>query len=182
MSRIAKPPPVTAKIYRHFASITIGLTLCVALFANGEAREDAQQRVIATVDKANQIKREASDMPARQFRVGNLDDNSGGSFGGDSGVVIAGGSGGEEISGGDEFGLTSPHGTMASGEYEMGAERASESQPAQQSQASSAADGTTAPAPSIAKRRKPPAPTQSQIDKILAASRARSGSGSTSSD
>lgn len=182
MSRIAKPLPVSPKIYRHFASITIGLTFCVALFANGEAREDAQQRVVAAVDKANQIKHEASDMPARQFRVGNLDDNSGGSFGGDSGVVIAGGGGGSEVSGGDEFDLTSSRGTMVSGEYEVGAERPGESQTAQPTEVRSAADSTVSPATSAAKRRKPPPPTQAQINQILAASRARSGSGSTSSD
>ena len=39
MANFAASPLVNAKLYRHFAAVTFAITLCVALFANGEARQ-----------------------------------------------------------------------------------------------------------------------------------------------
>lgn len=39
MANLAIAPVVNAKLYRHFAAVTFAITLCVALFANGEARQ-----------------------------------------------------------------------------------------------------------------------------------------------
>ncbi len=39
MANLAVTPLVNAKLYRHFAAVTFAVTLCVALFANGEARQ-----------------------------------------------------------------------------------------------------------------------------------------------
>ena len=45
MANLATAPLVNTKHYRHFATVTIAITLCVALFANGEARQVVGERV-----------------------------------------------------------------------------------------------------------------------------------------
>ena len=45
MANLAATPLVNAKLYRHFAAVTFAITLCVALFANGEARQVAGDAV-----------------------------------------------------------------------------------------------------------------------------------------
>lgn len=45
MANLAIAPVVNAKLYRHFAAVTLAITLCVALFANGEARQVIDDRV-----------------------------------------------------------------------------------------------------------------------------------------
>ena len=52
MANLAIAPLVNAKVYRHFAAVTFAITLCVAMFANGEARQ--------VVDEGVAIQREAS--------------------------------------------------------------------------------------------------------------------------
>ncbi len=37
-------PPIPLKMYRHFAIVTIALTACLALFADGENREFAEEQ------------------------------------------------------------------------------------------------------------------------------------------
>lgn len=39
MSRVAKTLPVSPQMFRHFAIITVGITLCIAMFADGESRQ-----------------------------------------------------------------------------------------------------------------------------------------------
>ena len=39
MANLAIAPVVNAKVYRHFAAVTFAITLCVAMFANGQARQ-----------------------------------------------------------------------------------------------------------------------------------------------
>lgn len=39
MKELLASIPVPAKMYRHFATITIAITACIALFADGERRE-----------------------------------------------------------------------------------------------------------------------------------------------
>lgn len=45
MSRIAKSSPVSAKMYRHFAAITVAITAALAMFADGESREAVEEQV-----------------------------------------------------------------------------------------------------------------------------------------
>ena len=57
MANLAIAPLVNAKLYRHFAAVTFAITLCVALFANGEARRVvgdgvSQQREAARLRQA----------------------------------------------------------------------------------------------------------------------------------
>ena len=39
MASLIATPALNAKVYRHFAGVTLAITACVALFANGEARQ-----------------------------------------------------------------------------------------------------------------------------------------------
>ena|GEM_PF-5183679 len=45
MSRIEPTIPVTAKMYRHFAIITICITACLAMFADGENRQQIENHI-----------------------------------------------------------------------------------------------------------------------------------------
>ena len=81
MANLALAPVVNAKLYRHFAAVTFAITLCVALFANGEAR----QVVGDDVDDQRQAAK-LRDAEARKFGVKKLGDNrsnSSASFGSD---------------------------------------------------------------------------------------------------
>ncbi len=46
MSRVAPAIPVTAKMYRHFAIVTVGITACLAMFADGENREAVHDSIV----------------------------------------------------------------------------------------------------------------------------------------
>jgi len=58
MSRHAPAIPVNAKMYRHFAIITVAITACLAMFADGENRE--------TVERAMAEKKYNSDLMKRE--------------------------------------------------------------------------------------------------------------------
>ena len=45
MARAAPTIPVSAKMYRHFAVITVGITGCLALFADGEQQEAIRDQI-----------------------------------------------------------------------------------------------------------------------------------------
>ena len=47
MSRPIRTQPIPAKIYRHFAVVTIAITLCIAMFADGENRQALEQQFAA---------------------------------------------------------------------------------------------------------------------------------------
>ena len=47
MARREQSTAVTAKMYRHFAVLTVAVTLMVGLFADGETREAAASEVRA---------------------------------------------------------------------------------------------------------------------------------------
>ena len=70
MANLALAPVVNAKLYRHFAAVTFALTLCVALFANGEARQVAG----GVVDDQRQAAK-LRDAEARKFGTKKLGDN-----------------------------------------------------------------------------------------------------------
>ena len=47
MSRAAPTIPVSAKMYRHFAVVTVTITTCLAIFADGENRQALAEEVAA---------------------------------------------------------------------------------------------------------------------------------------
>ena len=75
MANLAIAPVVNAKLYRHFAAITIAVTLCVALFASGEARqvvndEVSEQQQTVKLQEANAKKVGVKQIGDRRSRVG----------------------------------------------------------------------------------------------------------------
>lgn len=77
--------PVPAKMYRHFATVTIVITACIALFADGERRE-----AIGAEIKADQQRQEMRALDAQRngpAKVGaDRQFHSGGGWGSESGV------------------------------------------------------------------------------------------------
>lgn len=61
MSRIAAALPVDARMYRHFAAITLAVTALVALFADGENRQ-----AIADEVEARETRRELREQQAER--------------------------------------------------------------------------------------------------------------------
>ena len=45
MRRAAPPLPISPKLLKHFAVVTLVLTACIAMFADGESREAIQDQV-----------------------------------------------------------------------------------------------------------------------------------------
>ena len=75
MANLAIAPVVNAKLYRHFAAMTVAITLCVALFANGEARqvvgdELSQEREATRLSAANTKKFGAKQIGDRRSGIG----------------------------------------------------------------------------------------------------------------
>lgn len=113
MSRVALAMPVNARMYRHFAAITLAVTGLVALFADGESRESIRNEVEARetrralreeqAEKHN-FRRDIAPAPARAQTGGG---------GWDSGAPTADG----DMSGSyipDDMELAEPSGDMAS--------------------------------------------------------------------
>lgn len=81
MSRIAKPMPVSSKMYRHFAVLTVVITAGLAFFASGE-----QSNSMAAELAAKQAKRDAQHEQDKvrlaEVQRSNLRDARGGGGGG----------------------------------------------------------------------------------------------------
>lgn len=84
MKELLASIPVPAKMYRHFATITIVITACIALFADGERRE-----AIGAEIRANQQRQEMRALDAQRngpSKVGaDRQVNRGAGFGSESG-------------------------------------------------------------------------------------------------
>lgn len=72
MSRIAKPGAVPPKMYRHFAVITIAITGCVALFADGDKREMVKDEFAKREMRNEMLEAEAQKMGARRLAVNGM--------------------------------------------------------------------------------------------------------------
>ena len=82
MARAAPTFPITPKMFRHFAAITIVSTLALAFFANGENQEMVEEEL------AKQELRAKEKKPPVELAVV-LKDNRTGSFGPDPGMPPA---------------------------------------------------------------------------------------------
>ena len=72
MSRIAKPQMFSSKVYRHFAVITIAVTACIGLFADGENTEAVRSRIEERQSRNHVLKAEAEKLGARRLTAGKL--------------------------------------------------------------------------------------------------------------
>ena len=67
MANLVIAPVVNAKVYRHFAAVTFAITLCVALFANGEAHQVADDNISEQQQKAKLRKADAKKFGAKRI-------------------------------------------------------------------------------------------------------------------
>jgi hypothetical protein len=67
MAILATAPLVNARHYRHFAAITLAITLCVAMFASGEARQVVSDQVAQDAESVHLREVEASKFGPRQI-------------------------------------------------------------------------------------------------------------------
>ncbi len=72
MSRIATALPVTPKLYKHFAIVTLVITLGMAMFANGEGHQAVADEIAAREAKNQLLRDEATQIGPRHFRINNL--------------------------------------------------------------------------------------------------------------
>jgi hypothetical protein len=76
---MAAPPPLFAvpkNLYKHFAVVTVAITFCVALFADGAQREEIAEQISAhQAAKAREMKQ---NLPPDGRMVGGMRDNRGG--------------------------------------------------------------------------------------------------------
>ena len=72
MHPAARPLPVSPKAFRHFAAITVAITVCVALFADGESREALSAGIEARQDRNALLKTEADKLGTRHFAARQL--------------------------------------------------------------------------------------------------------------
>ena len=83
MANLAIAPLVNAKVYRHFAAVTFAITLCVAMFANGQARQVVDEGL---ADRRDEMR--LSEANTKKFGVKQIGDRRSvigtrGGFGGD---------------------------------------------------------------------------------------------------
>ena len=72
MSRISRKQTVSPKVYRHFATITVIVTACTAMFADGETTEAVTDRIAAREARNGLLTVESSKVGARHVKVAKL--------------------------------------------------------------------------------------------------------------
>jgi hypothetical protein len=166
MSRIARNQTVSPKVYRHFAVITVILTACTAMFADGEATGTVADRMAERGARNELLSVESQKVGARHVKMAKLNlrnekrsyfafapempenaANDGAAYQGDSGIVAAP----------RASRVGPPMGPPGAGQdtAESGSAARQRSKPRQAS--------------------KPAAPSADQLETLLAQSRARSG-------
>jgi len=167
MARAAPTLPISPRLFRHFAVITVAITACVAMFADGEGREAIANEVavrqkqnellIAEADKVGKRTVGFDRAMAGKGAVAAANDSVDWSDdGGDFGAPIEGGSGSGD--GPSALGSRGPIARMTG----SGAVQLIPPQARQR--------GTVNPQPA-----RPPRPTAAQVGQIEEASRIRAG-------
>lgn len=72
MNPAARALPISPSVFRHFAIITIAITGCVALFADGESREAIVSQVEARSARNDLLKAEADKLGTRTLKASGL--------------------------------------------------------------------------------------------------------------
>lgn len=72
MRRAAPALPISPKMFRHFAVITVAVTACVGLFADGEGQEALAKQIEARQAKNQTLAIEAEKVGKRTLRAHNL--------------------------------------------------------------------------------------------------------------
>ncbi len=69
MRRAAPPLPISPKLLKHFAALTLVLTGCIAMFADGESREAIQEQVDMRAARNQLLETEAEKLGTRKVRA-----------------------------------------------------------------------------------------------------------------
>lgn len=69
MRRAAPPLPISPKLLKHFAVVTLVLTACIAMFADGESREAIQDQVELRAANNTLLATEAEKLGPRKLRA-----------------------------------------------------------------------------------------------------------------
>lgn len=104
MANLAFAPLVNAKVYRHFAAVTFAVTLCVAMFANDEARQTVSEPIVREQQAARLRDADAKKFGVRKLGDRRLSAGTPGGFGEDFDPGYGAGS--------DPGALTGSHGTL----------------------------------------------------------------------
>ncbi len=175
MRRAVPTIPVTPGMLRHFAVLTVAITGCLAMFADGENRQLVEDKLKAR-QAQNQALRAQAEKGATLRTVGGLKIAKG------TRVDHSGDSAPNSGSAPDGGGTIDPSGRYAQMNPPPAAGPAYGANPAYSGQPGPATEyGPRAGNPEFYSRKPkaPPArtPSQEEIDAMMAASRARSGSG-----
>lgn len=84
MSRIAPQLGIPPKMYRHFAVVTLLLTACIALFADGERREAIENELAAQKKQAELQQQDADRAKQHQLAVATINRRGEGGWGSDA--------------------------------------------------------------------------------------------------
>ena len=69
MRRAAPALPISPKLLKHFAAITLVLTACIAIFADGEGREAIQEQVDMRAARNQLIETEAEKLGTKKVKA-----------------------------------------------------------------------------------------------------------------
>lgn len=72
MNPAARTLPIPPSLFRHFAMITIAITGCVALFADGESREAIAAEIETRTDRNDLLRAEADKLGNRKLKANGL--------------------------------------------------------------------------------------------------------------
>ena len=173
MSRPPPTLPVSAKMYRHFATLTIAITLCLAMFAQGEGREALTGAIDKRQVRNRTLTAEAQMMGKRRLAAHELrlapEGRAHFEFAQDPGEVAPAPI--DDVSGSRSAADVTPGGPA------MGTVPGTPPEAASYSGNPRLAGLPTGPGdPRIARlRQKPRGPTASELGKLLEASRSRAG-------
>lgn len=173
MARVAPPLPVSPKLFRHFAVITVVVTACVAMFADGEGREAIAAQVAERQKQNELLVAEAKTVGQRTIGLKKIKASKGA-------VALANASI-DDFDTGGEFGapMESAGGLSSYGD-------SMPSSPGPHGQIADSSPLSVLPPHARQTKRptvaKPKRPSQEQLQQLMDASSRRSGASASSSD
>jgi hypothetical protein len=171
MTRVAPALPISPKLFRHFAAITVVVTVCVAIFADGEGRDALAAQI---KDRQNQNELMIAEAKAVGERTVGLN-----KIKASKGVVALANAGIDSIDSSETFGAPMDTGAGSSSDSDDLSPPAASRGPIAQLAAANPLSVVPPFARQLNKRpaaAQPQRPSQEQLQQLFDASRRRSGS------
>ena len=171
MSRIALPPLVSPQLFRHFAVITVALTACIGLIADGESREAIRDEFAEREARNQVLKTEKQKLGKRTINLRSRPEKYRARAPDESGPDIPVDAGGYSGGGGDGD-------YSGSGYTGFGPPPSYETVPTADpwaNQPISGREGAPGTPPVVQKKKPPFKPSPEDIQRTIAEARARSG-------